>query len=201
MRPLILAGLFGLATAPALGAQVSCDGPFAPDSSEEALVAAYGRANVVTGMVPGPEGSEVLATTVFPDDPQRRFEVGWWDKDARAGLAYATIPPADTAPGGVRLGMSLDEVEGLNGEPFQLQGFGWDYGGVAWFDAGNLSAIEGGCHLSLTFSESRQLPEGMDAGPITGDQVISSDEPLLVEVAPTVTEMSIGYPNYGAIED
>lgn len=201
MRPLALAALAGLATAPAIGAEIACDGSFAPDSSEAALIAAYGKANVVTGMVDGPEGSQVLATTVFPDDPQQRFEVGWWDEEARAGLAYATIPAADTAPGGVKLGMSLSDVEALNGEPFQLQGFGWDYGGSAWFETGNLGAIEGGCHLNLTFSETRQLPADVDPSPITGEQVISSDEPLLEQVAPTVTGMSIGYPNYGAIED
>jgi hypothetical protein len=187
--------------APAFAAEITCDGPFAPDSSEQLLIDTFGKANVVTGDVPGPEGTTVLATTVFPNDPARKFEVGWWDEDHRSGLAYATIPAGDTAPGGVRIGMGLGEVQQLNGEPFGLYGFGWDYGGAASIETGKLADLPGGCHLGVTFQPTVELPAGVDPTPITGDIQINSDLPLLQQVQPKVTDLSISYPDFGATED
>ena len=50
--------------------------------------------------------------------------------------------------------MGITDVEALNGEPFTLSGFFWDYGGSAGFDTGKLSGLAGGCVLNLQFSPS-----------------------------------------------
>src|SRR6218665_3511874 len=127
MPRLLLPPALLLAT-PALAEQLTCDGPFAADSSEAKLIETFGRDNVVTGEVPGPEGSSVLATTVFPNDAAKRIEVGWWDEENLTELAYFTIPSADISPQGVRTGMTVKEVQALNGAPLVMQGFWWDYG-------------------------------------------------------------------------
>jgi hypothetical protein len=124
MRHLLLLPALFLAT-PAFADQLTCDGPFAADSSEQKLIEAFGKDNVVTGEVPGPEGSTVLATTIFPNDDTKRIEVGWWDEENLSQLAYFTVPSGDVSPQGVKTGMTVKEVEALNGAPFEMQGFWW----------------------------------------------------------------------------
>ena len=190
-----LATAIALAAAPAVAEQLACEGPFAIDSSEARLVETFGRDNVVTGEVDGPEGTTMIATTVFPDDPEHSFQVVWWDEEALDSPSFFTLAPADTAPGGLRLGMPLAEVEALNGEPFTMLGFGWDYGGAASFASGQLSALPGDCLLSVSFDPSTALPEGTDAEPIEGDKEVASNLPLLRAVEPVVYEVRFGYPH------
>ncbi|WP_421761237.1 hypothetical protein [Devosia sp.] len=182
-------------------AEVTCDGPLAPDSNEAALIAAYGADNVVTGNVDGPEGTTMLATTLFPNDPQKKFQVVWWDEATRSRISYFSVPADATAPGGVRRGMTIAEVEAINGEPFTLYGFWWDYGGAAGFQTGKLADLPGGCFLNVTFQPSKDLPAGVDPAPISGDQEISSSEPMLAQVEAKVEDLSLGYPDFSGTED
>lgn len=182
-------------TVPAAAAQLACEGVFGVDTSEARFIETFGRQNVVTGEVPGPEGTTMIATTVYPGDPEREFQAVWWDEQGRKHLSYVSVPRGDTAPGGLRLGMSVEEVEALNGEPFTLSGFGWDYGGTAGFESGKLAELAGKCHLNLTFQPTAQLPEGTDDTPITGDREVASDLPLLRQVEPRLEEILLGYPH------
>jgi hypothetical protein len=175
----------------ATGAELTCEGVFGADTSEARLVEAFGRENVVTGEVPGPEGTTMIATTVYPGDPERAFQAVWWNEETLTDLSFVTVPANDTAPGGVRIGMGIEEVEALNGEPFTVLGFSWDYGGSAGFQSGKLSGLPGGCHLSLTFE-----PAAESISPaVEGDIEISSDLPELREARPQVVELSLGYPH------
>jgi hypothetical protein len=179
---------------PSMAEEITCEGAFAIDSSEARLIELYGADNVVTGIVPGPEGSEMLATTVFPDNPKKTLQFVWWDEPGLSSPSYIDLPPKMTAPGGVRIGMSLAEVEAINGEPFTLLGFGWDYGGWAGFESGALSDLPGDCLLSLDFDYGAS-PAGVDTLPAMGDQELSSDNPLLAQMQVTVNTMSVGYPH------
>ena len=182
---------------------IACEGAFAIDSSEARLIEIYGADNVWTGIVPGPEGTEMLATRVFPDDPARRLEFVWWDEDNRKDPSYVELPPSTIAPGGVRSGMSVAEIAALNGEAFTLNGFGWDYGGFAGFSSGALSDLPGECHLSVRFSPGDK-PVKVNTDAIYGDHELQSTEPLLetvgayvdtVSVGAYVDTVSVGYPH------
>ncbi len=199
MRAIALVSLF-LAATPAFSEEIKCDGPFAADSSEARLIESYGKDNVVTGDVPGPEGSTVLATTIFPNDPARTMEFGWWDEEKLERTAYFTVPAADTTPGGLKLGMSVAEVEALNGGPFQMYGFFWDYGGSAGFEGGKLGDLPGGCIVSVRFGVG-EYPADLNVDAISGDQQITSTEPLLAQVDARVESITIGYPDFSAAED
>jgi hypothetical protein len=179
---------------PALAQEIECEGAFAADSSEARLIEIYGTDNVVTGIVPGPEGTEMLATTVFPDDRQQSLQFVWWDEEGLSGPSYIELPAGTVAPGGVRIGQSLAEIEAMNGEPFTLAGFGWDYGGNAGFDSGALSDLPGDCHLSLYFEHGTELV-GVDTRPAMGDKELFSDDPLLTRMQVRVYAVSIGYPH------
>jgi putative transposase len=55
--------------APLAPQTLSCDAPFNKDTTEEALIAAFGKENVEYKTVPGAEGMETNATVIFPNDP------------------------------------------------------------------------------------------------------------------------------------
>jgi len=200
MRHLLLLPALLLAT-PAFAEQLTCDGPFSADSSEAKLVEAFGQDNVVTGEVAGPEGSTVLATTIFPNDETRRIEVGWWDEDGLSQLAYFTVPSGDVAPQGVKTGMTLAEVEALNGAPFEIGGFWWDYGGYANFTGGKLGSAAEGCIVSVRFAPKDDYPADLDVNSIAGEVEIPSSEPLLQQLDVRVQSLSVSYPDFSASED
>jgi hypothetical protein len=174
--------------------QVACEGVFGPDSSEALVKETFGAENVVTGTVPGPEGTEMLATTVFPDDPDRKMEFGWFDEENFTRLSYVELSPNQIAPGGVRIGQTVAEVEALNGEPFIVGGFGWDYGGYGVFQSGALANEEGACSLSVRFTIEDELPSDAAIDGIFGEVQVPSDEPLLEDVGANVQVLTLGYP-------
>src|SRR5215217_4415356 len=98
---------------PTMAEEIACEGAFAIDSSAARLIEVYGAGNVVTGTVPGPEGTEMLATTVFPGDDKKSLQFVWWDEENLTDPAYIELSSAMTAPGGVRIGMTLGEIEAL----------------------------------------------------------------------------------------
>lgn len=179
----------------ATAAQLACEGVFGIDTSEARFIETFGKKNVVTGEVPGPEGTTMIATTVYPGDPEREFQAVWWNEAARTDLSFVSVPAGDTAPGGVELGMSLEEVKALNGGPFTVMGFWWDYGGSAGFETGKLAELPNNCRLMITFEPTVELPAGVDSDPIAGDREVSSDLPLLRRVEPEVVEIRFGYPH------
>ena len=173
---------------------IECAGPFARDASEASLVEAFGAEEVVRKTIDGPEGSTLDATVVYPDDPDWRLVVLWHD-EARRALPNAIIVEGElswVAPGGVALGASLADVQAINGAPFTLTGFGWDYGGSASFPKGALAKLPGGCILGLTFDLPDSVGEGFDA--IMGDRELSSADALVKKAKPTVGRIQVGYP-------
>ena len=193
LRALTLLSLIAL-SAPAVADELACSGPLGKDATLADIEAAYGKANVVTGEVPGPEGTTLIATTVFGDDADKSFTVYWWDEDKHEHLSGFTVPAKDSAPGGVKLGMGIADVEALNGEPFTLSGFFWDYGGSAGFDSGKLSGLPGGCVLNLQFSPSLDpLPEAL-SNAISGDRELRSDMKDVRAAKPVVAAITAGYP-------
>ena len=186
----------------AAGAQTSvplhleCAGPFGPDGSEVGLRQVFGDQNVSAETIDGPEGSVLDATLVFPDDPTRRLVVLWQEESGRSKPAAIIIRDDSEwiGPGGLRLGEALGEVEAVNGAPFNVLGFGWDYGGAASFPTGALADIPGACVLSLSFDLDWTRDYGPEFDAIMGDQELRSDDAQLRAAAPTVAEIIIGYP-------
>ena len=194
IRATALAAVLMLATAPALAEQIGCDGLFNESATLADFEAAFGKDNVVTGEVPGPEGTTMIATTVYPNDPERTMQLRWWDEATVKDFAGLPLARADTGPGGVAIGMPIEAVEAANGEPFTLFGFFWDYGGSAGFDAGKLGNLPGGCFLNLHFTPTLDpLPEDI-ANAISGEQELRSDQPEVLAAKVVVDEINLGFP-------
>lgn len=176
---------------------LSCTGPLAADSSHAKVVAAFGKDNVVYTQVDGAEGEKIGATVIFPKDPKRRIELFWADEGKRAGLSSAR-PDKDNraaAPNGVRPGMTVAEVEKLNGRPFTLSGFEWDYGGSVtdWKGGALAKPAAGGCIVSVRFTLPPNVDEKASAA-VAGDREFSSASKAIRAAGPIVEGFALGWP-------
>ena len=89
---------------------------------------------------------------------------------------------------GIGLGSLLAEIEALNGKPFEMSGFGWDYGGnITDFKGGKLDSKN--IWIELVEGSGKLTEEEYNT--ISGDQIISSDNVTLRKCAPRVS--SLGY--------
>nr|WP_314261917.1 hypothetical protein [uncultured Devosia sp.] len=180
--------------APSAVEPVVCEGVYGIDSSEDLLIDTFGEENVHTGFVDGPEGTQYIATTVYPGDPEREMIFSWFDEDRLEKPSFIELSPSQAGPHGVRLGMSVAEVEAINGQAFDIGGFWWDYGGSAPIEEGTLAGPQSGdCYVSVSFSPQDDIPASIDVTPVSGEVVVRSDLPLLAEIGTRVTSLSLGY--------
>ncbi|MBB3020505.1 hypothetical protein FHR70_003591 [Microvirga lupini] len=157
-------------------------------------MAAFGRTNVRQETLREPEGLEVRASVVFPDDPVRRVVVLWSDerrfrRPARIDLAGSGW----TGPRELRIGVPIETVEKANGKPFVLYGFEWDYGGsIASWDGGTLGKLPGGCTFYPIFETSDTVSEDALTA-VASDRQFPSDSPAMRAVMPRIRSMSLRY--------
>jgi len=165
--------------APAPGT-VTCADAFGRESSHSKIVSTFGAAHVASQEIEGAEGITMLGTVIYPNDPRRRLEVLWIDKDMqrRPGAIWISKESQWTGWRGVRIGMTLEDVEALNGKPFKLRNFDGDYGGtVTDWNGGAMEHIPGGCRVSLRFEPAKDTsPETYDA--LEAPQVLSSNRKM-----------------------
>ncbi len=181
---------------PAKANVIFCAGPFAPDSSFAKLQQAFGPANVTTEQVDGAEGDKLVVTALFAKVKARRIEISWNDAKARKRINMVSLGrAAQWVAGGVRIGSTLAEVEALNGKPFTLAGFDWDYGGtVTDWQGGKLETLPGGCRLGVRFDADRQSP-ATARDKVMGDKDFTSTDSNMRASRPRVYEIFLSYPN------
>jgi hypothetical protein len=169
---------------------VECSGPFAKDSGMLALAMAYDSRNMIFTHETV-QGTEVGVTVLFPKDPKRRLEV-WWSNPNRTGTYLIDIAGKSTwtGPAGLRLGLTLEQLEKLNKKPFKVKGFDKDgVASVSGWDDGALAKLPGDCKAGVNLhaaakGSATELPEKDE---------YSSDDPALRALKPTVAEILIGY--------
>ena len=182
--------------APATPRTVACSESFGKDSSHLKLSMGFGLTNVTATDVEDKYGTKVAASVIFPDDPQQRLEVWWTDSTLHSGTYLIAITGKSewTAPGGLRLGLTLAELEKLNHKSFKLKGF--DKNGVATvkdWNGGELASLAGGCSAGPSL---RANPEASAKviGALSPDKEYASTAPQMRAAKPTVSEILIWYP-------
>lgn len=170
---------------------VTCDGPFGKDASHESVAAKFGASNVVYEGTALQDGIEE-ATILYPNDPIRRLVIFWFDSDKRSRTAEIHISDKSkwTAGPQLRLGLSLKQVEAVNGKPFRLRDFhSIDYDGlVKDWRGGALDWIRNnGCELSAVFAADGKPRDPKE------DTVLSND-PGLRPAKARLTWIALKYP-------
>jgi len=168
-------------------------GAITPTTSQAELRKIYGEENVTEAEVDIGEGETEMGTVLFDKDPERRIEILWTDPEAKSAPAWVQInEPRNrwkTAEG-IAIGTSLHELERMNGRPFTLTGFGWDYEGTVldWND-GKLEKFDGSWgSLILRLLPEAGLPQDAPAD-VWGDKDIRSDQPSMQNLNPKVYQI------------
>jgi hypothetical protein len=159
------------------------------------LVRIYGAPNVIDQDVDTGEGETELGTVVFPKDSERSIEILWQDPEKKTLPASAQIEGAKSlwkTVHNISLGTSLRDLERLNGRPFKLAGFGWDYSGtVTSWENGALAAELDGGHgrVILRLDSSTPQAADKDVAQVVGDRDFSSHHPVMQKLNPTAYQI------------
>jgi hypothetical protein len=139
----------------------------------------YGAKNVKAAELPGPEGTTLEGIRMF-EGTDRELEL-IYDQEGEEKIVtdVVVIGSAWKFECGLRVGMSLEEVEKINGGPFQVMGFDWDYGGFANFEGGKL---ERGVSVRF-YPTAERVSEKL-----SGDVQIKSTDADLKAAKPVVQE-------------
>lgn len=159
-------------------------GPMDADTTRERLVEIYGADHLADTDYPIGEGETVPGTIIFPGT-SREATVLWMPGQAGQKIDRVVITGEEwLLPDGIRHGDELEAVEDINGGPFMIYGFGWDYGGVGYFKGGQLDR-----KVQIWFRAS--VEEGPDYQAVLGDSLFNSSEEAMRKVDPRVAEVAI----------
>jgi hypothetical protein len=167
--------------------------------TEATLRARYGVGNVAPARFDVGEGEKVPGATIYPRDPARRLAVAWGDTIARAHAIRVRVDGDSTRwtvfPG-VSIGTRLSELERLNGRPFNLRGFQFDYAGtVDSWQGGRLDSLwrpaAGRRHLVWLRLRPDSGADPALQSRVAGDKVFSSAHPAMRALDPRVYDLFI----------
>jgi hypothetical protein len=182
---------------PAAGATmkaVACSGPFSKDSSNLKLAITFDPKNITYSDITV-SGSPVGSSVLYGKDPKRRLEIWWQNQANRSGIYLILINGQSTwaAPGGMKLGLTLADLEKLNHKPFKLKGFDKDNNAtISDWDGGALATLPGGCKFGVSLQpDSKASPDAVSA--LSADKEFTSDDTAMRDVKPKVSEILIGY--------
>jgi hypothetical protein len=170
-------------------------GPVTATSSEGDLARRYGSAAVKPTRIELGEGETTSGTVLFPDDSSRRAEIVWQDTTSRSRPARLILRGRHSewkVGPGISLGTSLKELERINGRPFTLAGFGWDYAGVVTEWGGGIldSALAG---VKLYLDPGPEQYESAPYSQVLGDRDYSSSLAPMQQLNPRVAQIFVDF--------
>lgn len=160
-------------------------GPIQADSDQAGIRAMFGQQNVREANIYVGEGFERPGLLVYPGS-QDEVEVLWVEggDPQRPELVFIRQDGSQwRTESGVSIGTTLEELQQLNGKPFKLSGFDWDYGGtITDWNGGKLEGLT----LRLNYPDGKTVDNAL-----LGDQIISSDHPAFAELGAYVNEIVV----------
>jgi hypothetical protein len=170
-------------------------GAITAETGEEDLRQHYGPSSVATDRIEIGEGETLPGTVLYPEDSLRRLEIIWRDTLQRRRPSRVILRGDQShwqVEKGISLGISLQELERLNGRPFTLAGFGWDYAGVVTdWKGGNLGRSLSGVKLYLDPGPTAyRSPEYSQ---VLGDRDYSSTLPPMQQLNPRVATIFVDF--------
>jgi len=175
-------------------------GIISPHVTRKDLVQAFGAANVVDQDVDIGEGETQPGTVICPKDPERLMEILWRDPETKMHPASAQFSGAKSrwkVAHNISLGTSLKELESLNGRPFMLAGFAWDYSGtVLSWENGSLAKDLGDSQSRVIIRLDSPTSEstGKDVDQVLGDKEFPSNHPVMQKLNPTTYQIIVEFP-------
>jgi hypothetical protein len=170
-------------------------GALTPASSEADLQKKYGAEAVQPERIELGEGETSPGTVLFPGDSLHRLEIVWHDTLTRSRpqrlILRGSASEWKVSPG-ISLGSSLKDLERLNGRPFTLAGFGWDYSGVITdWRGGALDSVLTGAKLYLDPGPVQY--QSAEYSQVLGDRDYSSSLPPMQQLNPRVATIFVDF--------
>ncbi len=164
-------------------------------TSEKSLIGYFGAKNVKRQKVQLGEGETADGTVIYPNDAKRRASFVWKNtkkRDLAETIYVCDTPSLWRLPNQITTGTSLIELEKMNGKPFKMSGFDWDYGG-------NVLSWNGGKLESALKSKSGKVSATLQLVPtskhypdeLIGDREILSSNANMRKLNPTVGTVNI----------
>lgn len=165
--------------------------------SRAMLVERFGAANVVDDSVHFADAPASPGTILFPNDSSRRLEIVWVDPKTRTHPERVDLRGESgrwAVDPGIRLGMRLTDLERVNGGPFTVMGFDWDYGGtITNWRGGKLGRPAKELpHIFIQLSPA-EADTGAVRDSVSGDREFSSHDPRMQQLNPHVQVLSVAY--------
>jgi hypothetical protein len=162
---------------------------FASFEDSEMVAEHFGEENILNDTWSIAEGTETYLVTIVNPECKNQMII-YWDKASKDYKDFAFVEArysewdimgeeltneGTTYPSksGVKVGMTLTELEKLNAKPITFFGFGWDYGGMVT----NASDKFQGLAISLFCPTEEDSQEWVDAYMnVVGDSEFTSDD-------------------------
>ena len=169
-------------------------GAISAAATTQDLIRMYGKKNVVETSMQNANGEDEAVTELFRSDPLRRAVLGWKDPYNRRTLISIEIKGGKTlwrTTHGITLGTTLRELERLNGKPFQLAGFAWDYEGtvISWNGGALAQELKDGNNHTSQVMLRLSCQRCSQSASVQGDRTFSSANPAMQDLNPTVYNM------------
>jgi hypothetical protein len=162
-------------------------GPITATSVPEDLRRLFPADTVEDDEIELDEGMLQPATLVFKKTPSEALAISWNGKGPQAHPKQIYIcfgrrrgPCRWQSSGGIKVGTRLSELTAMNGKPFTVSGFGWNYGGnVLSWEGGALAKLDCNGRLVVTLDGER-VRAGEYAVKLTAEEVrsFSGDRPI-----------------------
>ena len=160
-------------------------GPILASAKEEDLLQLFGAEQVQRRTIYVAEGTEKRDVSVIYPYSANEVILFWRDNQYGQRLSRAWVKKEDSSwktAENITVGTPLAELNRLNGQPFRIVGFGWDYGGyIPVRQEGTLIQQKGLC---LRLAPTRQLPRQYYGD---GVKVFSADPELLPDAVRVVS--------------
>lgn len=159
-------------------------GPITEETDRDRLAELYGADHLTDTTYPIGEGETVPGTIVLRGT-SRELTVIWAPDAPGRRVDRVVVSGADwRLPPGLRPGDDMAATEALNGGPFMVYGFGWDYGGVGYFKGGRLDR-----KVQVWFRPS--VEQGADYTSVLGDSLFRSEDASMRAVDPRVARVAL----------
>jgi hypothetical protein len=157
-------------------------GPIEKGMTLFGLKSMFGAGKVKPAKLPGAEGAEIDGARMFAGT-DREIEIIFNPEGSEKEIFDIRIVGKGWKfSNGLKRTMTIAELEKVNGKPFQVMGFGWDYGGFANFEGGKLAG-----KISVRFDPGdKEVPDSL-----SGDRQIPSTDKKLRALDPKIGEISV----------
>ncbi len=156
------------------------------------LVARFGKENIAEKSEWYEEGTvEIVVTLLYPKS-ENEVTLAWKADGTLSNIILKT-PNSKWNVNGLKVGMTLDEVEKLNSTGFMFYGFGWDNGGFVYnWNNGILSKNKTNIKVNLGLDWEKVGNKNIDQ--FTGDAVkLKSNNKKLQTLGVTVASILVKY--------